>query len=182
MHLRPPEHGFRSGPAELDEFAGTVYFVHAADISRNLDDDVGGGAVAPAGGALALTTTVRSVRSRRVGAIGIGLTRPPSTSCRPSIVWGVKMVGIAIEARIASNRGPRDNQTSFPFWISVATAVKGTGRSSMLRSPINSMSTSITRSPLNSPVLPKERSSRRITSRRRRARTQRVNTSSLPAA
>ncbi len=52
----------------------------------------------------------------------------------------------------------------------------------MFRSPINFWSTAMMRSPLNSPLIPKERSRSRMTSMRCRLETQRVKRFSLPAA
>jgi len=57
--------------------------------------------------AFKLTATVRSVSSETVGAIGSGFTTPPSIKTLFPIFLGVKIVGIAIEARIASKRSPQ---------------------------------------------------------------------------
>ena len=78
------------------------------------------------------TAIVKSVPSFKVGAIGIGLIIPPSTSVRPFDLKGENIIGTAMDAAIASNNGPFENQTSFCFIKSVATAVKPIGKSSML--------------------------------------------------
>ena len=66
---------------------------------------------------------VMSVWADMVGAMGIGLSSPPSTSTRPRMVTGAKKAGTEMEARMAWNREPRSSHTSFWFSRSVATAV-----------------------------------------------------------
>ncbi len=114
---------------------------------------------------------VRSVASPSVGEIGSGFTSAPSSRVRAPCRNGVKTSGVAIEARIASNRVPSRNQTSSPDSRSVATAVKASGSASMAQSPISSRSTPMMRSPLNSPSRPKVGSSRRSTCMRSSANT-----------
>jgi len=53
---------------------------------------------------------LRAIKIRRCA--GQGISRPPSTSVLPSISFGVMRPGIAIDARIASNRSPLLSQTS----------------------------------------------------------------------
>ena len=115
--------------------------------------------------AFRLTAIVMSVRSLSVGAIGMGLMRPPSTSVRPSTSTGAKTPGTAVDARIAVNSEPLFIQTSRCSSIAVATAVKPRSRSSIWRSPIRSLSTSKMRSPLKIEVQVNEKSRSRSTSR-----------------
>ncbi|MCY1432679.1 hypothetical protein D9M71_486860 [compost metagenome] len=51
--------------------------------------------------ALTLTATIRSQRLETTGTIGIGLSRPPSTSTREPCTTGVNRLGMAAEARMA---------------------------------------------------------------------------------
>jgi hypothetical protein len=74
---------------------------------------------------LTSTAITTSARTCRIGAIGTGASRPPSTSSRPPIRCGVNSIGMAIEARMASNSGPRLIHTSRWPAMSVATAVNG---------------------------------------------------------
>ncbi len=112
------------------------------------------------------TAMVRSALAAAVGSIGTGLMRPPSTSRRPLMLIGVITPGMAIEARIACTTGPRWNHTSRRALRSVATAVYGTGRSSMATpsriSPTLAMMRSARIAP---PTVERLRSSRRHTSR-----------------
>ncbi len=95
---------------------------------------------------------------------------------------GVMTPGIAIEARTADTSGPRWNQTSRRAWRSVATAVKGIGRSSMSRSPaIRSTSAKIRPAPI-APPDDHFGSSRRTTPLEVRERAHAVYSSSTPAA
>ncbi len=69
------------------------------------------------------------------GTIGNGLSIPPSTSIRLPCMTGVNRLGMAAEARMASSKLPSWNQISCWFVRSVATAVNGIGKSSMLTDP-----------------------------------------------
>ena len=63
-----------------------------------------------------------SAPSARQTETGIGLDRPPSSSHLSSMRAGLKMPGMAIEARTASWIGPDCSQISRPVAMSVATA------------------------------------------------------------
>ncbi len=129
-----------------------------------------------------LTAIVNWVPSRYVGAPGRGFSRPPSTSVLPSISFGVMRPGIAIDARMASNRSPRVIHTSLWSLMSVATAANGSGRSSMVRSPTSSRSVSVSMSPFMMPFLVvSEKSRKRTTSHSLRLETHSSNLSSFPA-
>ncbi len=68
------------------------------------------------------TAITTSAPSARHSDTGTGLTRPPSTSRRPSRITGANTPGMAMEARTASITLPSRSQTSRPVSISVATA------------------------------------------------------------
>jgi hypothetical protein len=69
----------------------------------------------------------QSARIARATDTGTGFDRPPSTSQTPSRHTGVKMPGIAIDARTASMTGPSCSQISRPVSSSAATAANGSG-------------------------------------------------------
>jgi hypothetical protein len=62
------------------------------------------------------------------------LTRPPSTSRRPSCHVGAMRPGRAMEARTALETLPSRSQTSWPLWRSVATQPKLWGKAVKSRS------------------------------------------------
>ncbi len=129
------------------------------------------------------TATVRSASTAAVGSIGMGLMRPPSTSTRPLMTAGVMTPGMAMEARMARSTGPCWNHTSRRALMSVATAVNGMGRLSIVAPPRISPTFWMMRSARMAPpgeVI--DRSSRRHTSRWLRPRAHSVYSSSLPAA
>ncbi len=114
---------------------------------------------------------VSCVASPTVGPTGTGLTMAPSSSIRPPRSNGVNTSGVAIDARMASNRSPSRSHTSAPDSRSVAMAVKVIGRSSMAQSPISERSTLMMRSPLKMPGRPMAGSSSRNTCMRSSAST-----------
>ena len=81
-------------------------------------------------------------------------------------------MGIAIEARIASNSGPRDSHTSRSRSMSVATAVNASGSSSISASPISPRSVPMIFSPLIRPPPEKVQSTSLSTSSLASALTQ----------
>ena len=114
--------------------------------------------------------------------MGIGFIMPPSASSRPLSITGTMKLGRAADARIATSTGPCWNHTSLPVSRSVATAVKGTGRSS-IRTPANSSRTrAMTLSPRISPGTCSDGSSSRSTSRWVSEPTHSAYGASLPAA
>jgi len=114
--------------------------------------------------ALRLTAMIMSQCADTTGTMGRGLSRPPSTSMRLPCITGVNRLGMAAEARIASSRLPSWNQISCWLVRSVATAVKGIGRSSMQILPTMSRIRPNTFSPRIAPRL-KLGSTRRSRSR-----------------
>ena len=149
---------------------------------RCSDDSLTGVAVAPtARMPESDTAIVRSASAAAVGSIGIGLMRPPSTSTRPLMTAGVMTPGMAIEARIAFSTGPRWNHTSRRALMSVATAVKGIGRLSIVApSRISPTLWMIRSARIAPPGAVIDRSSSRHTSRWLRLRAHSVYSSSLP--
>src|SRR5450759_5392058 len=81
---------------------------------------------------LRLMASVKSASTPMTGSIGTGLSTPPSTSRRPFTMIGVIIAGIAIDALIAVSSGPLVNHTSRRAPRSLATAVYGIGRSSII--------------------------------------------------
>jgi len=127
-------------------------------------------------------TAVLTLVAAAVGSRGRGLSRPPSTSTRPSTTAGVNRPGIAKEARIAGMRGPRWNHTSRRAARSVATAVKGIGSDSMSTSPTMSSRAAISFSAVAAPPPAQVGSASRTTRRPVRVEAQAANSVSLPAA
>ena len=108
------------------------------------------GVSARCGGALWISTaTTRCGPAKRVAVIGNGASRPPSTKSILPMLSGVKMPGMANEARRASHMSPWRNQTSRWLFRSTATAVKSIGSSSMRGSPITSRRARTNRLPVN---------------------------------
>ena len=134
---------------------------HTASSSSSADSATGSSGSDPL--PLRLTATTWSARAAVTGATGTGSSSPPSTSTRPFKVTGVMNDGMAEDARMATSSGPRWNQTSRWASRSTATAVNGTGRSSMATSPSSSPTTRKTRSPRTAPGLVMDRSMRRRT-------------------
>ena len=97
------------------------------------------------------TAITTSAPIARASDTGTGLTRPPSTSIRPSCTTGVNRAGSAMEARTASMVEPSRSQTSAPVSSAVATAAKGMCSSSIGRSTKLRRKNSIRRSPLIMP-------------------------------
>ena len=93
-----------------------------------------------------VTATVRSATEEASTLTGTWLETPPSTSRRPLSAIGGNTPGIAIEARSAGSIGPELNHTSRRAHRSVATAVKGIGRSSIRCTPMISLTRDRTRS------------------------------------
>jgi len=77
------------------------------------------------------TAMTISAPMARHSETGTGLTRPPSTSIRPSFRTGVNRPGIAIEARTASTTPPSRSHISRPLARSVATQENAFGNSSI---------------------------------------------------
>ena len=114
--------------------------------------------------------------------MGIGFIMPPSASSRPLSMTGVMKLGRAIEARIATSTGPRWNHTSLREIRSVATAVKGTGSSSITAPSSSSLTWAITLPPRIRPGARREGSRRRRTLRWVSELTHSAYSSSRPAA
>ena len=128
------------------------------------------------------TATVTSARVATVAAMGTGFMIPPSASSRPLSMTGVMMLGRAIDARTATSTGPSWNQTSLRASRSVATAVKGMGRSSMSRPASSSRTFAMIFSARITPGAEGDGSSSRSTSRWLRPSTHCAYASSCPAA
>ena len=97
------------------------------------------------------TAITTSAPSARATLTGTGLTRPPSTSRRPLLRTGVTMPGTAMLARTASVSSPLRATTSAPVSQSVATAAKGSARSSISAPGTCARTNSATRWPSISP-------------------------------
>ena len=97
-------------------------------------------------------------------------TNPPSRAIRPSTGQGSKKPGMDMEARSADARLPRRSNRVSPVSMSVATATKGTGKSSKLLTRARAVSwcrvkrrrfpSTIPKGPVERPRLSKVRRSR----------------------
>src|SRR3569623_3779246 len=75
--------------------------------------------------ALTLTAMVMSVESLSVGAMGRGVVTAPSMNSLSPILCGVTSDGMAMEERMASNRGQLLNQVSLHEYNSIEKELFG---------------------------------------------------------
>ena len=125
---------------------------------------------------------MKSAPMARASDTGTGLTNPPSLSQRPSSLTGLNTPGMPMEARIDWVSGPARIQTSRPVEMSVATAPKGSLRSSMFSARPRPPSQSTIRTPSTRPPASSPTSTMDATTRQSAPTAQSRSLSSWPLA